>query len=312
MTFTLDSAARILAGGSGDLLSLRGCQIYLAANGYELDDRQMHAVMKRAAEYRRSLRHPPLTNQFRHRVRIGGGLHCRERSRRRCDRPAFCGGSRLQHRRGTNIMSVVTPFKPKSPRPCAWRRRWRLLDQAIEQGAGIEVMAKLMDLEEKREKILARKAFDAAIADAKNEMPVIVKNRSVDFTSAKGRTNYKHEDLAEIARTIDPILGKFGLSYRFRTNVENGTVVVTCIVSHRDGHSEENSLPADIDTSGNKNHLQAVGSAVTYLSRYTLKAALGLAASNDDDGQAAGAPLNHADPRRPGRSPARPDRGNRI
>jgi len=60
MTFTLDSAARILAGGSGDLLSLRGCQIYLAANGYDLDTEQMHAVMKRAAEYRRSLRHPPL------------------------------------------------------------------------------------------------------------------------------------------------------------------------------------------------------------------------------------------------------------
>ena len=62
MTFTLDSAARILAGGSGDLLSLRGCQIYLAANGYDLDTEQMHAVMKRAAEYRRSLRHPPLTS----------------------------------------------------------------------------------------------------------------------------------------------------------------------------------------------------------------------------------------------------------
>ena len=189
-------------------------------------------------------------------------------------------------------MSVVTPFKGEEPTSMRLATPMALLGQAIEQGAGIEVLAKLMDLEEKREKSLARKAFDAAIADAKNEMPVIVKNRSVDFTSAKGRTNYKHEDLAEIARTIDPVLGKFGLSYRFRTNVQNGTVVVTCIVSHRDGHSEENSLPADIDTSGNKNHLQAVGSAVTYLSRYTLKAALGLAASNDDDGQAAGAPLN--------------------
>jgi len=58
----MDSAARILAGGSGDLLSLRGCQIYLTANGYELDDEVMHAVMKRAAEYRRSLRHPPITS----------------------------------------------------------------------------------------------------------------------------------------------------------------------------------------------------------------------------------------------------------
>jgi hypothetical protein len=74
MTFTLDSAARILAGGSGDLLSLRGCQIYLAGNGYELDDLQMHAIMKRAAEYRRSLRHPPLTNPVPASGANGGAL----------------------------------------------------------------------------------------------------------------------------------------------------------------------------------------------------------------------------------------------
>jgi hypothetical protein len=189
-------------------------------------------------------------------------------------------------------MSVVTPFKGEEPTSMRLATPMAMLDRAIEQGAGVEVLAKLMDLQERHEKAQARKAFDAAIADAKNKMPRIDKNRSVDFTSAKGRTNYKYEDLAEIARTIDPVLGEFGLSYRFRTNVQNGTVVVTCIVSHRDGHSEENSLPADIDTSGNKNHLQAVGSAVTYLSRYTLKAALGLAASNDDDGRAAGRPLD--------------------
>jgi hypothetical protein len=74
MLCSLDSAARILAGGSGDLLSLRGCQIYLAGNGYELDDEVMHAVMKRAAEYRRSLRHPPLTNPVPASGANGGAL----------------------------------------------------------------------------------------------------------------------------------------------------------------------------------------------------------------------------------------------
>jgi hypothetical protein len=74
MTFSMDAAARILAGGSGDLLSLRGCQIYLAGNGYDLDDMQMHAIMKRAAEYRRSLRHPPLTNSVPASSANGGAL----------------------------------------------------------------------------------------------------------------------------------------------------------------------------------------------------------------------------------------------
>jgi hypothetical protein len=134
----------------------------------------------------------------------------------------------------------------------------------------------------------ARRAFDAAMADAKAEIPPIIKNKTVDFTSQKGRTNYRHEDLSEIARTVDPILSKFGLSYRFRTKCDTTSVEVTCVVSHRDGHYEETSLPAAHDHTGNKNSIQAVGSAVTYLQRYTLKIALGLSASSDDDGKKAG------------------------
>ena len=65
-------------------------------------------------------------------------------------------------------------------------------------------------------------------------------------------------------------------------------VRVTCIVSHQDGHTEETTLSAPADTSGAKNAHQAIGSAVTYLQRYTLKLALGLAAAKDDDAQAAG------------------------
>lgn len=159
-----------------------------------------------------------------------------------------------------------------------------MIARAIETGAGMETVEKLMGLQERWEKNQARKAFDEAMAVAKADMPVIVKNREVDFTSAKGRTNYRHEDMAGIARQVDPILARNGLSYRFRTSsLPNEPVTVTCIISHRLGHSEENSLTAGRDESGNKNSIQAVGSTVTYLQRYTLKAALGLSASTDDD-----------------------------
>ena len=158
-----------------------------------------------------------------------------------------------------------------------------ILERAVAQGANVETLDKLMTLQERWEKNLARKAFDNAMSAAKAEIPVIIKNREVDFTSAKGRTNYRHEDMAGIARVVDPILTKHGLSYRYRTETDQGVVTVTCIVSHRDGHSEENSLSAGRDETGNKNNIQAVGSTITYLQRYTLKAALGLAASDDDD-----------------------------
>ena len=166
-----------------------------------------------------------------------------------------------------------------------------MLERAVSSNAGVEVISKLMDLQDRWQASHARRSFDEAMAAAKAEIPVIMKNREVDFTSPKGRTNYRHEDLAEIARTVDPILTKHGLSYRFRTTSQpNEPVSVTCIVSHRHGHSEENTLSAGRDESGNKNSIQAVASTITYLQRYTLKAALGLAASNDDDGSASEKP----------------------
>lgn len=165
-----------------------------------------------------------------------------------------------------------------------------MVGRAVASGASIEVVEKLMVLHERWEANQGRKAFDEAMAAAKAEIPVIFKSREVDFTSAKGRTHYRYEDLAEIAKTINPILGKHGLSYRFRTtSPANEPVTVTCIVSHRQGYSEENTLSAERDESGNKNSIQAIGSTLTYLQRMTLKAALGLAASADDDGRASSA-----------------------
>lgn len=160
-----------------------------------------------------------------------------------------------------------------------------MIDRAVSSGASIETIEKLMGLQERWEANQGRKAFDNAMAAAKAEIPVILKNREVDFTSSKGRTNYRFEDLAGIANAVTPILAKYGLSYRFRTSSPpNEPVSVTCIISHRDGYSEENTLSAGRDDSGNKNSIQSIGSTVTYLERYTLKAALGLAASDEDDG----------------------------
>lgn len=167
-----------------------------------------------------------------------------------------------------------------------------LITRAVESGAGIEVMEKLMALHERWEANQSRKAFDAAISAAKSEIPVINKNRQVGFAHKTGNdsTEYWHEDLGEIARTVDPILSRHGLSYRFRSAQSDGRVSVTCILSHRDGHAEETTLDAAPDASGKKNSIQQVGSAITYLQRYTLKLALGLAASKDDDGAEADGP----------------------
>lgn len=179
-------------------------------------------------------------------------------------------------------MQPATPHTPLS------------IVQAALASGNVEMYREAVALAKEMDAITSRKAFDNAMADAKAHIPVIRKNRRVGFDSKRSgsaRTEYAHEDMAEIARTIDPILSERGLSYRFRTSSEpNLPIKVTCIISHREGHSEETSLYAARDDSGNKNGIQAIGSTVTYLQRYTLKAALGLAASEDDDGRASEPP----------------------
>lgn len=166
-----------------------------------------------------------------------------------------------------------------------------MLSQAVANGASLEMVTKLMDLQERVEKAQGRKAFDIAVAAAKGEIGPIFKDRQVDFTSQKGRTNYRHESFGGIASAIGPVLDRHGLSYRFRASQDGGRVSVTCVLAHRDGYSEENTLAAGNDTSGNKNDIQAIGSTTTYLQRYTLKLALGLSTTDkDDDGQGSEAP----------------------
>lgn len=161
-----------------------------------------------------------------------------------------------------------------------------MIMQALSSGAQMEVIEKLAALQERWQAIEARKAFDAAMADAKAEIKPILKNRKVDFTSAKGRTNYDYEGLDDVAREVDPILAKHGLSYRHRSSQEEKKLTVMCVMSHRGGHREDCAeLSAYNDESGNKNSIQAVGSAATFLQRYTLKLALGLSTTKDTDGR---------------------------
>lgn len=135
-------------------------------------------------------------------------------------------------------------------------------------------------LKERIDAAAAKKAFDAAVSQAKATIPPAEKN-------ATGHNNKKYADFYSYAKVVDPIISGLGLSYRFRT-AQTDRITVTCVLTHEGGHAEENSLSGPPDASGSKNAIQAIGSTLTYLQRYTLVQALGLAAGDDDDGKAAG------------------------
>ena len=160
-----------------------------------------------------------------------------------------------------------------------------IANAARDPAVDIEKFERLMSLRERASLADARRAFYAALARAKGEFGPILKTRQVDYPhkDGGGRTSYRYEELADIGAVVDPVLSKHGLSYRHKSTQEGGKIRVTCILSHEDGYSEENSLEGVEDKSGLKNPNQAIASTVTYLQRYTLKEALGIGAGRDDD-----------------------------
>ena len=153
-----------------------------------------------------------------------------------------------------------------------------IIDKAVVANVDVDKLEKLLALQERWEKTQARKCFFVAMTDFLFDVPPIVKNR-------KGH-NSRYSDIEKVVTTIKPFLKQFGFSFHFKQTQENGTIQVTCVVSHIQGHQEDNSLSASADTSGSKNAIQAIGSTVQYLRRYTLLSAFGLVtADTDNDGQ---------------------------
>jgi hypothetical protein len=164
------------------------------------------------------------------------------------------------------------------------------INQAMEllkSGGDVASLEKMLELQERWEKNEARKAYHEAMTAFKADPPRLIKTKQVTYQTSKGQTDYKHADLANVVEIINSALSNHGLSASWKTNQEN-TISVKCTITHVLGHSESTTLSSPPDSSGGKNSIQAVGSTVTYLQRYTLLALLGLAAHDqDNDGQSA-------------------------
>lgn len=162
-----------------------------------------------------------------------------------------------------------------------------LLDKAIQSNVEIDKLEKAVKVYDDWVAREARKKFFTALSDFQAACPVIEKNRKVALNHrTDGKTHYEYADLGAIIEQIKRPLHEAGMSYQFKTS-ENGTRInVDCIVTHKDGHSETNSMSGLADSTGSKNPIQQSGATVTYLQRYTLIGALGIGtAQSDNDGE---------------------------
>lgn len=154
-------------------------------------------------------------------------------------------------------------------------------------------LAQLLDVKERWDREEARKAFIAAMALFKAEVPQILKSKGV---SIPGGAVFKHAELATVCDAVVPALSKHGFAHRWEVNQAERLITVACLLTHERGHETRTTLQGYPDDSGKKNPIQQVGSTVTYLERYTLMAATGLAAKGmDNDGRGAGVGSGRAD-----------------
>ncbi len=160
-----------------------------------------------------------------------------------------------------------------------------LLALAVQRGASLEQLEKFMALKERHDAMEARKAYTEDMALAKKTPPTIAKDKTVAFENTRGDiTSYKHATLGNVVQQIVAWLAAYRFSHSWNTKqLEGGRIAVTCTLTHAMGHSESVTLDAGRDDSGSKNNIQAVGSSITYLQRYTLLAITGLATEDQDD-----------------------------
>ncbi len=150
-------------------------------------------------------------------------------------------------------------------------------------GMDLEKVEKMMDLQNKWEANQARKAYTQAMSDFKKNPPEIEKDRHVEFKTSTGKTEYNHASLGNVTAKINTALGEWGLSAAWTTEQTEKGVSVTCKITHVLGHFETTTLTAACDSSGGKNAIQALGSTISYLQRYTLLSLTGLASREMDD-----------------------------
>lgn len=168
----------------------------------------------------------------------------------------------------------------------------RLMELAMARpDFNIESFAQLMEMRERFDALAAKQAFVSAMAEFKRHPPQIVKTKLVGYENKDGTiTGYRHASLGDVCNAIVAGFGESGFSHDWSFSQSNNQIAVTCTVTHALGHSKSATLSAGADHTNSKNEIQALGSAVSYLERYTLLGVCGIATVDqaDHDGRMAG------------------------
>ena len=171
--------------------------------------------------------------------------------------------------------------EPQSPETVSETSMVQMLDRlARSPDVDVSKLEKLLDMQERIMAKQAESAFNAAMANLQGELPVITEQGEI---TVHGEVRSKYARFEDINEAVKPILQRHGFAVSFRVSTENGHVLVTGVLMHRDGHREETSIQLSPDNSGSKNTVLAVGSSVSYGTRDVLSALLNISTQGEDD-----------------------------
>ena len=154
-----------------------------------------------------------------------------------------------------------------------------LITMALEKGASIDTLERLMALREKLRQEAEEREFYEALSAFQAECPVIIKDHE-----AKGKKGfiYKYTPMETIKPIAQPLLTKHGFSYRMEFEFDEVSVTAECILSHRGGHSVSTKVRIPIDKEAYMNDSQKVGAACTYAGRYAFVGGTGVVCGGED------------------------------
>ena len=154
------------------------------------------------------------------------------------------------------------------------------LDKAVTAGAGIDTIERLVKMMERERDDQRRQSFFEAMSGFQAECPRIIKSKEVQRKG--GGLLYKYCPLDLIVKVTGPVAQRYGFSHRFETEGGEKGVTVTCIVTHRAGHSEKTPVFIPATQGQHTNAAQNQGVVLTYGQRYSYLGAFGLTISGED------------------------------
>lgn len=127
----------------------------------------------------------------------------------------------------------------------------------------------------------------AALAKAQGQFETARKDSEAKINSSKGQGSsygYKFADLAAVVAACRRPLSDNGLAVtQHPETISNDTVRLTTVLTHSSGQW----MRSEIDAGFHGFDIKQLGSAITYLRRYSWMAMLGIVADDDDDGSTA-------------------------